>query len=275
MLAFRTLVVPLVSALVNLLAVVAAYGVLTAVFQKGWGIELIGLDGPMPVVSYVPLMMFAILFGLSMDYQVFLVSRIAERHGAGAENSEAVTDGLVEHRPLDRRRRDDHVRRLLQLRPQRRPDRQAVRRRPRGRRRDRRLRRPADHAGPDGAASASATGTCPAGSTAPSPTSRSRATRSCGARARPARPSRAVRLQPGPRHPGGTSCPQTTTVRGPAPRRAPMIPGPGRVAQWESARFTRERSVVRNHPRPSQPGAVVVEPRGPRSGSASRRGRWR
>ncbi|MGZ5357190.1 MAG: MMPL family transporter, partial [Solirubrobacterales bacterium] len=95
MLAFRTLVVPLVSALVNLLAVVAAYGVLTAVFQKGWGIELIGLDGPMPVVSYVPLMMFAILFGLSMDYQVFLVSRIAERHGAGAENSEAVTDGLA------------------------------------------------------------------------------------------------------------------------------------------------------------------------------------
>jgi RND superfamily putative drug exporter len=95
MLAFRTLVVPLVSALVNLLAVIAAYGVLTAVFQKGWGIELIGLDGPMPVVSYVPLMMFAILFGLSMDYQVFLVSRITERHGAGANNSDAVTDGLA------------------------------------------------------------------------------------------------------------------------------------------------------------------------------------
>jgi putative drug exporter of the RND superfamily len=94
-LAFRTLVVPLVSALVNLLAVVAAYGILTAVFQKGWGIELIGLEGTMPVVSYVPLMMFAILFGLSMDYQVFLVSRIAERHGGGAENSEAVTDGLA------------------------------------------------------------------------------------------------------------------------------------------------------------------------------------
>jgi putative drug exporter of the RND superfamily len=95
MLAFRTLVVPLVSALVNLLAVIASYGVLTAVFEKGWGIELIGLDGTMPVVSYVPLMMFAILFGLSMDYQVFLVSRIAERHGGGAENSEAVADGLA------------------------------------------------------------------------------------------------------------------------------------------------------------------------------------
>jgi RND superfamily putative drug exporter len=95
MLAFRSLVVPLVSALVNLLAVVAAYGILTGVFQKGWGIELIGLDGPMPVVSYVPLMMFAILFGLSMDYQVFLVSRISERHGGGADNSTAVTDGLA------------------------------------------------------------------------------------------------------------------------------------------------------------------------------------
>jgi putative drug exporter of the RND superfamily len=95
MLAFRTLTIPLISALVNLLAVIAAYGVLTAVFEKGWGIELIGLDGPMPVVSYVPLMMFAILFGLSMDYQVFLVSRIAERHGAGADNTDAVTDGLA------------------------------------------------------------------------------------------------------------------------------------------------------------------------------------
>jgi putative drug exporter of the RND superfamily len=94
-LAFRTIVVPLTSALINLLAVLASYGVLTAVFEKGWGIELIGLDGTMPVVSYVPLMMFAILFGLSMDYQVFLVSRIAERHGGGAENSIAVRDGVA------------------------------------------------------------------------------------------------------------------------------------------------------------------------------------
>jgi putative drug exporter of the RND superfamily len=94
-LAFRTIVVPLTSALVNLLAVLASYGVLTAVFEKGWGIELIGLDHSMPVVSYVPLMMFAILFGLSMDYQVFLVSRIAERHSGGAKNSYAVRDGVA------------------------------------------------------------------------------------------------------------------------------------------------------------------------------------
>jgi RND superfamily putative drug exporter len=94
-LAFRTLLVPLISALVNLLAVGAAYGILTAVFEKGFALSLIGVDSEMPVVSYVPLMMFAILFGLSMDYQVFLVSRIAERHKGGADNSEAVRAGLV------------------------------------------------------------------------------------------------------------------------------------------------------------------------------------
>src|SRR4051794_27186023 len=94
-LAFRTVLVPLISALVNLLAVAASYGVLTAVFEKGFALSLIGVDNEMPVVSYVPLMMFAILFGLSMDYQVFLVSRITERHSGGAENSEAVRAGLV------------------------------------------------------------------------------------------------------------------------------------------------------------------------------------
>ena len=77
MLAFRSLLVPLTAALMNLLSVAAAYGVLTAVFEKGWGVELIGLDHPIPIVSFVPLLMFAILFGLSMDYQVFL--RLADR----------------------------------------------------------------------------------------------------------------------------------------------------------------------------------------------------
>ncbi len=93
--AFRTLTIPLVSALINLLAVGASYGILTAVFEKGHGLSLLGVDHTMPVVSYVPLMMFAILFGLSMDYQVFLVSRIEERHQGGADNSEAVRAGLV------------------------------------------------------------------------------------------------------------------------------------------------------------------------------------
>ena len=94
MLAFRTLIVPITSALLNLLAVTAAYGILTAVFQKGWGITLIGLEHSEPVVSYVPLMMFAILFGLSMDYQVFLVSRITELHQGKKPNDVAVTSGL-------------------------------------------------------------------------------------------------------------------------------------------------------------------------------------
>jgi putative drug exporter of the RND superfamily len=94
-LAFRTVLIPLISAVVNLLAVAASYGVLTAVFEKGFALSLIGVDNEMPVVSYVPLMMFAILFGLSMDYQVFLVSRITERHQGGADNSEAVRAGLV------------------------------------------------------------------------------------------------------------------------------------------------------------------------------------
>jgi putative drug exporter of the RND superfamily len=95
MIAFRSVLVPLTSALMNLLSVAAAYGVLTAIFQKGWGAELIGLDGPVPIASYVPLIMFAILFGLSMDYQVFLVSRVNEHYQASKDNLEAVVDGLA------------------------------------------------------------------------------------------------------------------------------------------------------------------------------------
>ena len=70
---------PLQAAVTNLLSVAAAFGVLTAVFQWGWGLaSLIGLDAPhdtVPIASYVPLMMFAVLFGLSMDYEVFLMSQ--------------------------------------------------------------------------------------------------------------------------------------------------------------------------------------------------------
>jgi RND superfamily putative drug exporter len=95
MIAFRSILVPLTSALMNLLSVAAAYGVLTAIFQKGWGAELIGLDGPVPIASYVPLIMFAILFGLSMDYQVFLVSRVHEHYQQSKDNLNAVVDGLA------------------------------------------------------------------------------------------------------------------------------------------------------------------------------------
>jgi RND superfamily putative drug exporter len=95
MVAFRSLLVPLTAAAMNMLSVAAAYGVLTAVFEKGWGVELIGLDHPVPIVSFVPLLMFAILFGLSMDYQVFLVSRIDERYQELDDNHEAVVEGLA------------------------------------------------------------------------------------------------------------------------------------------------------------------------------------
>ena len=95
MLAFRTVVIPVQAAVMNVLSIGAAYGVLTAIFQFGWLHGLIGLDGAVPVVSYVPLFMFAILFGLSMDYEVFLVSQIEEHVHAGEDNRSSVVSGLV------------------------------------------------------------------------------------------------------------------------------------------------------------------------------------
>jgi RND superfamily putative drug exporter len=94
MVAFRSIVIPALAALLNLLAVLAAFGVLTAIFELGWGIELIGLEGTSPVVSFVPLMMFAILFGLSMDYQVFLLSRAKEKWDLEGDGHRAVVGGL-------------------------------------------------------------------------------------------------------------------------------------------------------------------------------------
>jgi putative drug exporter of the RND superfamily len=94
-LAFRTVVVPVQAAIMNILSIGAAYGVLTAIFQFGWLHGLIGLDGAVPIVSYVPLFMFAILFGLSMDYEVFLVSQIEEHVHAGESNTRSVVGGLV------------------------------------------------------------------------------------------------------------------------------------------------------------------------------------
>jgi putative drug exporter of the RND superfamily len=94
-LAFRTMVIPAQAAIMNLLSIGAAYGVLTAIFQYGWLSGLIGLEGPVPIVSYVPLFMFAVLFGLSMDYEVFLVSQIEEHVHAGEDNERSVIGGLV------------------------------------------------------------------------------------------------------------------------------------------------------------------------------------
>ena len=78
MIVFRSILVPLKAALMNLLSIGAAYGVVVAVFQWGWGKNLIGLEHTVPIHPFAPLLMFAILFGLSMDYEVFLLSRVRE-----------------------------------------------------------------------------------------------------------------------------------------------------------------------------------------------------
>jgi uncharacterized membrane protein YdfJ with MMPL/SSD domain len=98
MVAFRSLLVPLQAALTNVLSAAAAFGILTACFQWGWGIDLVGIDtarDTVPIASYVPLMMFAVLFGLSMDYEVFLVSHIQQHHLGGDPARRAVASGLA------------------------------------------------------------------------------------------------------------------------------------------------------------------------------------
>jgi RND superfamily putative drug exporter len=93
--AFRSLWIPLVSAVFNLLSVGAAYGVVTAVFQDGIGASLIGADSGVPVVSFIPVMLFAILFGLSMDYNVFLLSRVHEAYNEGDRPRASVIHGMA------------------------------------------------------------------------------------------------------------------------------------------------------------------------------------
>jgi RND superfamily putative drug exporter len=95
LLAFRTIVVPMQAAVMNLLSIGASYGVLTAIFQWGWQHNAIGLEGAVPIVAYVPLFMFAILFGLSMDYEVFLISQIQEHVHAGEDSKRSVVSGLI------------------------------------------------------------------------------------------------------------------------------------------------------------------------------------
>ena len=92
---FRSLVIPAVAAVMNLLSVAAAFGVVTAVFQFGWLASLIGVDRTGPIEAFLPVMVFAILFGLSMDYEVFLVSRIYEEWHRRRDNHQAVLAGLA------------------------------------------------------------------------------------------------------------------------------------------------------------------------------------
>ena len=92
---FRSVLVPLKAVIMNLLSIGAAYGVVVAVFQWGWFGSVIGVDKTGPIAPFVPMMMFAILFGLSMDYEVFLLSRIREEYDSTHDNSLAVADGLA------------------------------------------------------------------------------------------------------------------------------------------------------------------------------------
>jgi RND superfamily putative drug exporter len=95
MLAFRSVVIPLTAGVMNLISIGAAFGVVTAVFEKGWGVSVVGLESEVAIVSYVPLMMFAILFGLSMDYEVFLMTHIKEAWARTHDNRLAVIDGVA------------------------------------------------------------------------------------------------------------------------------------------------------------------------------------
>ncbi|OIJ62622.1 transporter [Streptomyces mangrovisoli] len=91
---FRSVVIPLKAVVLNVFTTAASYGVLVMVFQWGWGDSLLGLSEPVPIESYVPMMMFAITFGLSMDYEIFLLSRIAEAWHRTGDNRIAVGEGL-------------------------------------------------------------------------------------------------------------------------------------------------------------------------------------
>ena len=92
---FRSFVIPLTAAVMNMLSAGAAFGVVTAIFQNGWGASLLGIDKTGPIESFLPVLMFPILFGLSMDYEVFLISRIYEEWHRRRDNTQAVVHGLA------------------------------------------------------------------------------------------------------------------------------------------------------------------------------------
>ena len=95
MIVFRSIWVPLKAILMNLLSIGAAFGLIVAVFQWGWGASLIGVDATGPIISFFPIFLFSIIFGLSMDYEVFLMSRIHEEWEHSKDATESVTRGLA------------------------------------------------------------------------------------------------------------------------------------------------------------------------------------
>ncbi|MFF9028302.1 MMPL family transporter [Streptomyces iakyrus] len=95
LLSFRSLTIAITSIVLNLLSVGAAYGILVAVFQHGWGASLVGAEGVGAIITWLPLFLFVILFGLSMDYHVFVVSRIREARLRGLATKDAIRHGVV------------------------------------------------------------------------------------------------------------------------------------------------------------------------------------
>lgn len=92
---FRSLFIPLKAVVMNLLSVLSAFGIIVMIFQWGWGKNLIDLTTVGPIVSYVPMMIFAILFGLSMDYEVFILTRVKEEYKKSGDNKKAVIEGIA------------------------------------------------------------------------------------------------------------------------------------------------------------------------------------
>ena len=94
LLAFRSILVPLKATLGFLLTIGATFGITVGVFQQGWGAALLGVDSPGPLVSFLPIIMMGILFGLAMDYEVFIVSRVREEFVHGRHATEATIQGV-------------------------------------------------------------------------------------------------------------------------------------------------------------------------------------
>lgn len=92
---FRSIAVPIKAAAMNLLSIGAAYGVVVAVFQWGWLGDVFGVEQTLPIASFIPMLMFAVMFGLSMDYEVFLLSRVREEYVRHGDNERAVIDGIA------------------------------------------------------------------------------------------------------------------------------------------------------------------------------------
>jgi RND superfamily putative drug exporter len=95
LLSFRSIAIPVTAAVMNLLSVAAAYGVIALVLEGGWLGQLIGIDTATPMPAFIPVLVFAVLFGLSMDYEVFLISRMRESWVRTGDNSRAIVDGLA------------------------------------------------------------------------------------------------------------------------------------------------------------------------------------